>query len=88
MFCKVSYSNNIFFFTKVADAVDLINLINNKIPYLVEMRQNQRQCFILISQTVTNTVQSDRKVGLGWGGVQGNSKYRGFLKHAVDRNWS
>lgn len=46
MFCKGSYSNNFFFFfTKVADAVDLINLINNKIPYLVEMRQNQRQCF-------------------------------------------
>lgn len=44
--------------------------------------------FFLISQTVTNTVQSDRKVGLGWGGVQGNSKYRGFLKHAVDRNLS
>lgn len=44
MFCKGSYSNNIFF-RKVADAVDLINLMNNKIPYLVEMRQNQRQCF-------------------------------------------
>lgn len=44
MFCKGSYSNHIFF-RKVADAVDLINLMNNKIPYLVEMRQNQRQCF-------------------------------------------